>query len=148
MVTDNPKGENSKKNPNSNFEDSKIEENNIMELEAFERMLAAQNLWDASMAWSIASHLEKNSKNRVLHINGSFHTDFSLGIPEQLNNYSPNLDLLIVTIVPSLHYPNFIDSMIGLEGLWECGDTDKFIGGLVDLDISMARTGFRSDEEL
>ena len=85
-----------------------------MGLEAFERMLAAQNLWDASMAWSIASHLEKNSKNRVLHVNGSFHTDFSLGIPEQLNNYSPNLDLLIVTIVPSLDYPNFRDSMIGL----------------------------------
>ena len=114
MVTDNPKGENSQKNSNSNSEDSKIEENNIMELEAFERMLEAQNLWDATMAWSIASHLEKNSKNRVLHVNGSFHTDFSLGIPEQLNNYSPNLDLLIVTIVPSLDYPTFRDSMIGL----------------------------------
>ena len=114
MVTDSPKGENSQKNSNSNFVDSKIEESNLMELEGFERMLAAQNLWDASMAWSIASHLEKNSKNRVLHVNGSFHTDFSLGIPEQLNNYSPNLDLLIVTIVPSLDYPNFRDSMIGL----------------------------------
>ena len=41
-----------------------------------------------------------------------------------------------------------IDSMIGLEGLLECVDTDKFIGVLIDLDISMARTGLRSDEEL
>ena len=112
-ATDDRAGEKPQKISNSDSVDPKIEDNNLIDLEAFERMLAAQNLWDASMAWSIASHLEKNSKNRVLHVNGSFHTDFSLGIPEQLNNYSPNLDLLIVTIVPSLDYPNFRDSMIG-----------------------------------
>ena len=106
--------ENSQKILNDVPDDSEIEEKNIDELKVFDRMLAAQNLWDSSMAWSIASYLEKNSKNRVLHVNGSFHTDFSLGIPEQLNNYSPNLDLLTVTIVPSLDYPNFRDSMIGL----------------------------------
>ena len=113
-VTGDQEGENSETDLNDNPVNSEIEEKNITDLEPFERMLAAQNLWDSSMAWSISSYLEKNSKNRVLHVNGSFHTDFSLGIPEQLNNYSPNLDLLTVTIVPSLDYPNFRDSMIGL----------------------------------
>ena len=91
-----------------------IEESNSLNEEAFERMLAAQNLWDSSMAWSIASHLKRNPKNRVIHVNGSFHTDFSLGIPEHLKNYLPRLKLLTVTMVPSLEYPNFKKSMKGL----------------------------------
>ena len=91
-----------------------IEESNSLNEEAFERMLAAQNLWDSSMAWSIASHLKRNPKNRVIHVNGSFHTDFSLGIPEHLKNYLPRLKLLMVAMVPSLEYPNFKKSMKGL----------------------------------
>ena len=91
-----------------------IEEFNSPHEEAFERMLAAQNLWDSSMAWSIASHLKRNPKNRVIHVNGSFHTDFSLGIPEHLKNYLPRLNLLTVTMVPSLEYPSFRGSMKGL----------------------------------
>ena len=91
-----------------------IEESNSLNEEAFERMLAAQNLWDSSMAWSIASHLKRNPKNRVIHVNGSFHTDFSLGIPEHLKNYLPRLKLITVTMVPSLEYPNFKKSMKGL----------------------------------
>ena len=94
--------------------ESDIEEINSLHEETFERMLAAQNLWDSSMAWSIASHLKNNPNNRVIHVNGSFHTDFSLGIPEHLKNYLPHLDLLTVTIVPSLEYPNFQKSMKGL----------------------------------
>ena len=95
-------------------ESSEIEEFNSPHEEAFERMLAAQNLWDSSMAWSIASHLKRNPKNRVIHVNGSFHTDFSLGIPEHLKNYLPHLNLLTVTMVPSLDYPSFRESMKGL----------------------------------
>ena len=94
--------------------ESEIEGINSLNEETFERMLAAQNLWDSSMAWSIASHLKSNPNNRVIHVNGSFHTDFSLGIPEHLKNYLPHLNLLTVTIVPSLEYPNFKRSMKGL----------------------------------
>lgn len=81
---------------------------------AFQKMLAAQNLWDASMAWSIASHLKKHRENRVFHINGSFHTDYQLGIPEHLQNYLPESTMLIITIVPSYEFPNFNDAMQGL----------------------------------
>ena len=97
-----------------NQTESAIEESNGPYGEAFERMLEAQNLWDASMAWSIASHLKRNPGNRIIHVNGSFHTDFSLGIPEHLKNYLPSLNLLTVTMVPSLEYPNFKKSMEGL----------------------------------
>ena len=96
------------------IESSEIEEFNSPHEGAFERMLAAQNLWDSSMAWSIASHLKRNPKNRVIHVNGSFYTDFSLGIPEHLKNYLPRLNLLTVTMVPSLEYPSFRGSMKGL----------------------------------
>mgnify|MGYP003315272359 CR=1 FL=1 len=74
-----------------NQNESDIEEINSLHEETFERMLAAQNLWDSSMAWSIASHLKNNPNNRVIHVNCSFHTDFSLGIPEHLKNYLPQI---------------------------------------------------------
>ena len=97
-----------------NQTESAIEESNSPYGEVFERMLEAQNLWDASMAWSIASHLNRNPENRIIHVTGSFHTDFALGIPEHLKNYLPRLNLLTVTMVPSLESPNFKKSMEGL----------------------------------
>jgi uncharacterized iron-regulated protein len=50
----------------------------------------SQNLWDASMAWSIHSFLKKNKGHRVMHLNGRFHTDEKGGIIAQLNKYSKN----------------------------------------------------------
>ena len=73
---------------------------------AAERMLSAQSLWDAAMAWRIAGALargagpaktdnlggEKNQSNavyptRVLHVCGRFHVQDGLGIPEHLDEY-------------------------------------------------------------
>ena len=80
----------------------------------FQKMLEAQNLWDVNMAWSIASYLERHPNNRVIHINGNFHTDYSLGIPEHLDHYISDLTMLIVAMVPSFEYPSFSKSMRGL----------------------------------
>ena len=91
-----------------------IEEEFGLDEEAFQQMLAAQNLWDASMAWSIASHLKQHPENRVFHVNGSFHSDYQLGIPEHLQNYLPDLTMLGIIIVPSYEFPDFSDAMQGL----------------------------------
>ena len=53
------------------------------------RMLDAQSLWDATMAKSISSQLEADSKRRVLHLCGRFHCEHWLGIPEHLGHYLP-----------------------------------------------------------
>ena len=90
------------------------EQANKMDEGAFQKMLEAQNLWDVNMAWSIASYLERHPNNRVIHINGNFHTDYSLGIPEHLDHYISDLTMLIVAMVPSSEYPSFSKSMRGL----------------------------------
>lgn len=50
----------------------------------------SQNLWDATMAWSIYSQLKKNPKQKIMHLNGRFHSDEKLGIIAQLNKLSKN----------------------------------------------------------
>ncbi len=54
-------------------------------------MFQAQNLWDATMAWSIAKALKENKGAKVLHLNGKFHSDDKLGIAAQLPNYRKNV---------------------------------------------------------
>ena len=78
------------------------------------KFLEAQSLWDTSMAWSIASHLRANPGRRVMNINGSFHSDYSLGIPEHLDEYLPGLKTTTISIVPSQQFPEFNNSMKNL----------------------------------
>jgi len=54
-------------------------------------MYQSQNLWDATMAYRI-SQLSKK-KQKILHINGRFHSDEKLGTYQQLRKYSPELKL-------------------------------------------------------
>ena len=63
-----------------------------------EGMLAAQNLRDVSMATVTARALEGNAL--VLHVNGSFHSENSLGIPEHLARLAPDARQLVVTMQP------------------------------------------------
>ena len=78
------------------------------------KLLEAQSLWDTSMAWSIASHLKTNPERRVMNINVSFHSDYSLGIPEHLDKYLPGLKTTTISIVPSQQFPEFNNSMKNL----------------------------------
>ena len=48
------------------------------------RMYASQCFKDDTMAESVANWLKANPKGRVLHINGNFHSQGGLGIPEKL----------------------------------------------------------------
>lgn len=49
----------------------------------------SQNLWDATMAWSIGEHLKSHSHSKVLQINGGFHSEDQLGTVAQLKRYAP-----------------------------------------------------------
>lgn len=74
------------------------------------KALEAQSLWDASMAYSIATHLLHNPGSQIIHLNGSFHSDSRLGIPEHLTRYRPGTSLLVVTMISDKSFPNFNES--------------------------------------
>ncbi|RYY06119.1 MAG: hypothetical protein EOP43_07200 [Sphingobacteriaceae bacterium] len=50
----------------------------------------AQNLWDATMGWTIASFLKTHPGFTVFQINGGFHSEEKLGAVAQFKKYLPN----------------------------------------------------------
>ncbi len=52
-------------------------------------MYQAQNLWDATMGWSVASFLKTHAGFMIFHINGGFHSEEKLGAVAQLKKYQP-----------------------------------------------------------
>lgn len=44
----------------------------------------SQNLWDATMAWSIHQVMRENKRSVVFQVNGKFHSDFHTGLVERL----------------------------------------------------------------
>ena len=78
------------------------------------RALAAQSLWDAGMAFSIAQHLTRHPDRRVIHVNGGFHTEQQLGTVEHLVRYRPGVKVMVVTMIPAKQFPAFdAESMRG-----------------------------------
>lgn len=69
-------------------------------------LITAQSLWDATMAYSIASSFKKNSKQKVLHINGRFHSDEGFAVVTQLKKYNPKLKSLIISTATDDSFPN------------------------------------------
>lgn len=80
--------------------DYKEKFNKLMEITGHQltNMFEAQTLWDATMAFSISEVLKQNRNSLVIHINGAFHSDEKLGIPEHLLNYLPSTKFLVITI--------------------------------------------------
>jgi uncharacterized iron-regulated protein len=70
-------------------------------------LLDAQNLRDATMAYAIAEHLKRTPGAFVLHVNGRFHSEERLGVPEHLLRYRPGTRVLVVTIVADRSFPDF-----------------------------------------
>ena len=60
------------------------------------RSFAAQVTRDDTMAESIAQHLQKNPGRKVVHIDGSFHSESFLGTVERLKLRMPNLKIAVV----------------------------------------------------
>ncbi len=77
--------------------------------------LAAQSLWDASMAYSIARTLTAKPGTHILHVNGSFHSAERMGILEHLERYRPETSAVVVTMLSDESFPRFnSENMSGL----------------------------------
>ena len=61
-------------------------------------MIQAQSLWDATMADSIKTAMEGVKNPLVIHVNGSFHSAYGLGVPEHLVRYRPGTKFGVVTM--------------------------------------------------
>jgi uncharacterized iron-regulated protein len=69
-------------------------------------MIMAQSLWDATMAHSITRYLKKNKGQKVLHVNGRFHSDEGFAVATQLYNYNSKIKRMIVSTTSDESFPN------------------------------------------
>jgi uncharacterized iron-regulated protein len=62
-------------------------------------LVMAQSLWDATMAYSIASFCKKHKGVKVFQVNGNFHSDEGFAVVTQLKKYGSRLKPLIISCV-------------------------------------------------
>jgi len=79
-------------------------------------LLEAQTLRDASMAYLIAEFLKRGRDPLVVQVNGTFHSEERMGVPEQLSGYRPKTRAVVVTIVPDEGFPAFDAARLGRLG--------------------------------
>ncbi|MEM1041786.1 MAG: ChaN family lipoprotein [Bacteroidota bacterium] len=87
-----------------------------MAMPTMANMLAAQNLRDVSMAGAIADALDADSSALVVHVNGTFHSEGGLGIPEHLARLRPGTRVLLVTMKPRDTFPAFDPTAFRTDG--------------------------------
>jgi uncharacterized iron-regulated protein len=66
----------------------------------------SQNLWDATMAWSIAQFLKTHGGFKVLQLNGGFHSEEKLGAVAQLKKYAPKARVLTIASYSGDNFDN------------------------------------------
>lgn len=71
-------------------------------------LIMAQSLWDATMAYSITSYMDKkkNGNKKVMHVNGKFHSDEGFAVATQLYNYNSKIKRLIISTASDESFPN------------------------------------------
>lgn len=79
-------------------------------------LLDAQSLRDATMAHAITQQLKRQPEALVIHVNGKFHSEERLGVPEQLLHYRSKTRTLVITIVNDKSYPDFDATRLGKLG--------------------------------
>ncbi|MBB2151317.1 ChaN family lipoprotein [Pedobacter gandavensis] len=57
------------------------------------KIYQTQNLWDATMSWSIAKYLKSHKGTKVFQLNGRFHSDEQLGTLAKLKALLPKLKI-------------------------------------------------------
>jgi uncharacterized iron-regulated protein len=70
------------------------------------QLYQSQNLWDATMAWSIAQYLNSHAGMKVLQLNGGFHSEEKLGAMAQLKKYDGNAKVLNIATVSGVDLTN------------------------------------------
>ncbi|MGN8069032.1 ChaN family lipoprotein [Mucilaginibacter sp. 22184] len=66
----------------------------------------SQNLWDATMAWSIAQFFKTHSGFKILQLNGGFHSEERLGAVAQLKKYAPKARILTIASYSGENFDN------------------------------------------
>ncbi|NHA07266.1 ChaN family lipoprotein [Mucilaginibacter sp. HC2] len=66
----------------------------------------SQNLWDATMAWSIAQFLKTHNGFKVLQLNGGFHSEEKLGAVAQLKKYAPKAKVITIASYSGENFDN------------------------------------------
>jgi uncharacterized iron-regulated protein len=61
------------------------------------KIYQTQNLWDATMAWSINKFIKANRGIKVFQLNGRFHSDEKLGTLAKLRQLNPKLKILNIS---------------------------------------------------
>ena len=61
------------------------------------KIYQTQNLWDATMAWSISKFIKQHKGIKVLQLNGRFHSDEKLGTLAKLRKFEPKLQILNIS---------------------------------------------------
>ena len=79
-------------------------------------LLEAQTLRDDSMADRIAEFLKQRRDALVVHVNGTFHSEEHMGVPEQIRHYRPKARVIVVTIISDDSFPNFDAARLGPLG--------------------------------
>jgi uncharacterized iron-regulated protein len=69
-------------------------------------LIMAQSLWDATMAYSIASYLKEHKGKKVFQVNGRFHSDEGFAVVTQLLKYRPQTKVLIISCSSDDTFPN------------------------------------------
>jgi uncharacterized iron-regulated protein len=62
------------------------------------QLYQAQNLWDATMGWSIARFYRAHKGFKVLQLNGGFHSEEKLGAAAQLKKYAPDVRMINIAV--------------------------------------------------
>jgi len=70
------------------------------------QLFQAQNLWDATMAWSITRFLKKHDHYKILQLNGGFHSNDKLGIAAQIVKYNPKIRMLTIACYSDGNFDN------------------------------------------
>jgi uncharacterized iron-regulated protein len=70
------------------------------------QMYQAQNLWDATMGWSIAQFVKKHRDYKILQLNGGFHSEEKLGAAIQLKKYLPKTRILNIACFSDEQFDN------------------------------------------
>ena len=66
----------------------------------------SQNLWDATMGWSIAQFLKTHKGYKVFQVNGGFHSEEKLGAAAQLKKYMPAARILNIAVYADESFGN------------------------------------------
>jgi uncharacterized iron-regulated protein len=79
-------------------------------------LLEAQTLRDASMAYSVSEFLKHGRDPLVMQVNGTFHSEERMGVPEQLAHYRKNARAVVVTIIPDEDRKGFVAASMSALG--------------------------------